>query len=188
MGMFLQYPCGDLPKGYSRDLIMAVNVKEIRRLRLRDHIAARYEGNQTAFAKKIKRPPPNVSRWLSTTAKDKRGIEEATAREIEAIDGLALGSLDRIEDEPPSSKPLPTNLTTDEREVLTVWRTLLEEQRIELRVQLREAGERAERTVAEIKRRGLDHPVSDAAVGRHIAPAPKTKQKRAKSRPNWRTV
>lgn len=54
-----------------------------RRARLQKLIADDFNGNQAAFSKHTGIKAPQVNRWLSTTAGDKRNITEPSARTIE---------------------------------------------------------------------------------------------------------
>jgi DNA-binding transcriptional regulator YdaS (Cro superfamily) len=67
---------------------------EIRRQNLARLIASRFGGNQTHFARALGVKPPQVNRWVSTTAADPRSISEQSARAVEAACGLPPGWLD----------------------------------------------------------------------------------------------
>ena len=67
----------------------------IRRANLRHLIDTKFGRNQAAFAEAVGCKPPQVNRWLSTTATDPRNITETSARSIERKLGLISGWLDQ---------------------------------------------------------------------------------------------
>lgn len=68
-----------------------------RRARLQKLIADDFNGNQAAFSKHSGIKAPQVNRWLSTTAGDKRNITEPSARTIEQKCGKPPRWLDQAE-------------------------------------------------------------------------------------------
>ena len=60
-----------------------MDIYQIRRENLIRLIEHGFNGNQTAFAKAISIKAPQINRWLSETAGEKRRITESSARRIE---------------------------------------------------------------------------------------------------------
>jgi hypothetical protein len=77
----------------------AMSIKATRRQNLIRLISERFEWNKAAFARAIDRPAPNVHRMLVDVEsdKDKRGIGEELARDIESRLGLPPLWLDQGE-------------------------------------------------------------------------------------------
>ncbi len=71
-----------------------MDIYQRRRQNLLRLIEAEFNGNQTAFAGKTGVKPPQVNRWVSETANDKRNITERSARKIEYACGKSDGWLD----------------------------------------------------------------------------------------------
>jgi hypothetical protein len=69
----------------------------VRRQRLKLIIDDDFGGNQAAFSRATKIKSPQINRWLSTTAADKRNITEQSARMIEAKAGKPARWLDEPE-------------------------------------------------------------------------------------------
>lgn len=72
----------------------AMDVKAIRRSRLRKLIAERFHGINAQLASKIERQPDYVSRLLTEKPRHRRDLGEKLAREIERKVGLPSGWLD----------------------------------------------------------------------------------------------
>lgn len=60
-------------------------------------------------------PPPQLHRWLSTTAKSRQNIREDSARAIEEKLGLARGALDR-ESHPVGADQSGTAIPTEQQQ------------------------------------------------------------------------
>jgi hypothetical protein len=71
-----------------------MDIYQIRRQNLIALIEREYSGNQTTFAQTIGIKPPQINRWLSETAGEKRRINENSARRIEEKSGKPAGWLD----------------------------------------------------------------------------------------------
>lgn len=93
---------------------------QARRQNLIGLIEAEFAGNQTAFAAKVGVKPPQVNRWVSDTASDKRRINEDSARRIEDACGKDHGWLDYVDLVPPDPKALPP-VADDFALVLKAW-------------------------------------------------------------------
>lgn len=93
---------------------------QARRQNLIALIADEFAGNQTAFAVKVGVKAPQVNRWVSDTASDKRRINEDSARRIEDACGKEHGWLDIIDLVPPEQNALPP-VADDLALVLKAW-------------------------------------------------------------------
>ena len=108
---------------------------QARRTNLLRLIRDDFDGNQTAFAVAVGVKPPQVNRWVSETASEKRRITEGSARRIEQKCQKPPGWLDVADlvdpDEPPAL-PAPVegleyvarswNAATDlDRAVVLAW-------------------------------------------------------------------
>lgn len=69
-------------------------LKNVRRLRLRELVATRFGGKQSAFAEAIERSPSYVARIFSDNPAHSRNIGESLARQIEGMCHLPNGWLD----------------------------------------------------------------------------------------------
>jgi|GEM_PF-4231930 len=97
-----------------------MDIYEARRHNLLQLIAREFKGNQTAFARKVGVSAPQVNRWLSETASDKRRISEESARQIEAKCEKSSGWLDNadlVED----WQALPPSASSDIALLLSAW-------------------------------------------------------------------
>lgn len=72
-----------------------MDIKEIRRFRLRKLVLTRFSGKQSALAEAIGRSPSYVARIFSENPAHSRNIGESLAREIEAICAVPTGFLDQ---------------------------------------------------------------------------------------------
>ncbi|MGC0151907.1 hypothetical protein ACPRNU_05550 [Chromobacterium vaccinii] len=89
----IQYPTGDLPKGYTCGSI--INMKHtIRRQRLQLLIDEHFKGNRGRFADFLGKQRPQIYRLFSE-GENRRDIGEDMAREIEEKFGLKKFSLDQ---------------------------------------------------------------------------------------------
>ena len=75
-----------------------MDISEIRRRRLGQLIREDFGGNQSLFSARTGIKAPQVNRWLSETATDKRTITEPSARKIEKKSGKPFRWLDGIEE------------------------------------------------------------------------------------------
>ena len=71
-----------------------MDIFELRRLNLQLLIDVDFNGNQASMSEKTGIKTPQINRWLSTTAKEKRKITETSARSIEASCGKPSGWMD----------------------------------------------------------------------------------------------
>lgn len=71
-----------------------MDIRDIRRHRLRKLLVAKYDGKQAAFAALIGRSPSYVARIVSSNSTHSRNIGEALAREIEQLCDVPSGYLD----------------------------------------------------------------------------------------------
>lgn len=71
-----------------------MDIFETRRERLKLLIGEFSDGNQADFASKTKIKAPQINRWISNTATDRRNITEASARKLEKATGKQPGWLD----------------------------------------------------------------------------------------------
>lgn len=69
----------------------------IRRKRLKQIIKDDFNGNQAAFSRESGIKSPQINRWLSETAADRRNITERSARTIEQKAKKPAGWLDKSE-------------------------------------------------------------------------------------------
>lgn len=99
---------------------MDMDIYETRRSNLLNLIAREYGGNQTAFARAAHVSAPQVNRWVSETAKDKRSITEESARKIEAALGKPAGWLDGA-DLVEAWPQLPPSASADIALLLSAW-------------------------------------------------------------------
>ena len=60
-----------------------MDIFNLRRLNLQLLIDVDFNGNQARLSEKTDIKAPQINRWLSTTARDKRNITEKSARNIE---------------------------------------------------------------------------------------------------------
>ena len=72
-----------------------MDIKEIRRLRLRKLVLTRFSGKQSAFADAIGRSASYVARLFSDNPAHSRNVGESLAREIETICQVPRGFLDK---------------------------------------------------------------------------------------------
>ena len=72
-----------------------MDIKDIRRLRLRKLVLTRFGGKQSAFAEAINRSASYVARLFSDNPAHSRNIGESLAREIEKICEVPAGFLDQ---------------------------------------------------------------------------------------------
>ncbi|SFW77504.1 XRE family transcriptional regulator [Pseudomonas sp. NFACC04-2] len=72
-----------------------MDIKDIRRFRLRKLLLTRFRSKQSALADAIGRSPSYVARIFSDKPEHSRNIGEALAREIESLCGLPAGFLDQ---------------------------------------------------------------------------------------------
>lgn len=96
-GYDLAIPTLRVPRKVPNGCNEAMSTKKIRRENVIALIDKRYAGNKAAFARAIDRPAPNIHRMLvmpSDELKDRRGIGEDLARDIEKRLGFAPGVLD----------------------------------------------------------------------------------------------
>lgn len=93
---------------------------ENRRLNLLQLITREFGGNQTAFARQAGVSAPQVNRWVSETAADKRRISEESARQIEIKCGKPSGWLDGADLVEPW-QPLPPSASPDIALLLSAW-------------------------------------------------------------------
>lgn len=163
-----------------------MRIKDLRRKRLRVLIDRYFAGNVAAFARAIKRPAPNVHRWLATDKPYGQGISEDVARDIEAHTGVGADFLDTDDgtQDPPATA---TTLTPHEERMLSLWRALFQDQKDELLGKMETEAERAGRIEAELKRRGFDKFVPDQEVGKHIKPRPAQRELPLPERESART-
>lgn len=82
-----------------------MEIKDIRRARVRELIDRNFRGIDADFANRIGRQPSYISRIFTEKAEHRRNIGEALARQIESECGIEAGSLDRpFGDDEPLSK------------------------------------------------------------------------------------
>jgi len=74
-----------------------MDIFETRRIRLQHLIDSLYGGNQARFARETNIKAPQINRWLSKTASDRRNIKEISARAIEEKCGLIPRWLDEAD-------------------------------------------------------------------------------------------
>lgn len=72
-----------------------MDIKDIRRFRLRKLLLTRFRSKQSALADAIGRSPSYIARLFSEKPEHSRNIGEALAREIETLCGLPTGFLDQ---------------------------------------------------------------------------------------------
>lgn len=104
---------------------------ESRRANLQMLIDREFGGNQAALATVLGLKPPQVNRWLSSTAKDTRKITEESARRIERACGKEDGWLDFADltevDQAPAQDPAREAENNPElRVVLRAWQLATE--------------------------------------------------------------
>lgn len=77
-----------------------MDIFEHRRQRLQQLIKSYYAENQRRFSEETRIKAPQINRWLSTTASEKRRITETSARKIERASGkVPVMWLDRTDDD-----------------------------------------------------------------------------------------
>lgn len=88
-----------------------MDIYQARRTNLLRLIDDDFGGNQTAFAAAVGLKPPQVNRWVSETASEKRRITEGSARHIEERCHKEAGWLDVADlvepDKLPPKAPVP---------------------------------------------------------------------------------
>ncbi|UHC84856.1 hypothetical protein LS633_13965 [Pseudomonas sp. NIBR-H-19] len=72
-----------------------MDIKDIRRFRLRKLLLSRFRSKQSALADAIGRSPSYIARLFSDKPEHSRNIGEALAREIESLCDLPVGFLDQ---------------------------------------------------------------------------------------------
>lgn len=72
-----------------------MDIKEIRRFRLRKLILTKFSGVSSRFAEHIGKQPSYIARIFSSKPEHARNIGESLAREIERLCGLEMGFLDK---------------------------------------------------------------------------------------------
>ncbi len=72
-----------------------MDIKDIRRFRLRKLVATRFNSKQSAFAEYVGKSPSYIARIFSDKPEHSRNIGESLAREIEAVCKLEAGFLDQ---------------------------------------------------------------------------------------------
>ena len=94
---------------------------QARRANLLRLIDEDFDGNQTAFAAAVGVKPPQVNRWVSETASEKRRITEDSARRIEEKCHKESCWLDIIDLVPPEHKAQPPAPVTGWDSVVAAW-------------------------------------------------------------------
>lgn len=117
-----------------------MDIYQARRTNLLRLIDDDFGGNQTAFAVAVGLKPPQVNRWVSETASEKRRITEDSARHIEERCHKPAGWLDAADlverEKLPATVPAPAEgfgyvakaweAATDlDRAVVLAWATAL---------------------------------------------------------------
>lgn len=75
-----------------------MDVKQIRLIRLRQHIGDKYDGFSGRLADALGMKRPQLTRWVTKNSEARQGISEESARDIEKKEGLPKGWLDRLDD------------------------------------------------------------------------------------------
>src|SRR5574340_388887 len=81
-----------------------MDIYDIRREQLQRLIDERFDGTTKRLAEALDMPPPQIHRWRSTTAKDKRRMEWESARNIESKLGLPDGWMDHTSTSGPARR------------------------------------------------------------------------------------
>ena len=88
-----------------------MDIYQARRINLLRLIDEDFGGNQTVFAAVVGLKPPQVNRWVSETASEKRRITADSARHIEERCHKPAGWLDAADlverEKPPATVPTP---------------------------------------------------------------------------------
>lgn len=112
--------------------------------------------------------------YVSQLLNGHRAFGERAARAMEDRLGLAHGALDLDDSGKQSAVQVARepSLTADEYEIVSLWRMLLEEQRVETLAKMRAEADKVRRIAAELRKRNLDRAVPDGEVAKHLPPRP----------------
>lgn len=154
-----------------------MQIREIRRRRLRQLIRERFDGVKARLATSMEWPATDVSRFF-TPGKNGRSISERKAREIERACGLKKYWLDDEESMPlGAQQPLPIyNISETERaKLLEAYSYLTPEQQEDIVAQMRAYREANEAAVRHLG--GRLRTVTRARAAEKLPAAPKEKMK-----------
>lgn len=156
-----------------------MDIKAVRRARLRRLIQDRFSGVNAKLAEKIERQPDYVSRLLTDKPRHRRDLGEKLARDIERKVGLPLGWLDVDEsDDPRAQQPLAIYTVAEsvQQRLLELFDMLTAPQQEEFMAQLESSVQANKEIVRSLGDRLKLKGVPREKAAKHLPPAPRKKE------------